>query len=93
MITLFVRKQKVKSQESSYLPRFLTVVKNWKFLKGGGYIMNCESSSCSAICVPAEARRFFTKEEKIAMLAEYKKALEKETQGVAERISELAKEE
>ncbi len=34
-------------------------------------------------------RGFFTKQEKIEMLEEYKKSLEKEAQGVAERIKEL----
>ncbi len=36
-------------------------------------------------------RSFLTKEEKIDMLKEYKENLEKEMQGVKERISELEK--
>ncbi len=62
-------------------------------MKGGKYIMECESMSCSAMCVSTEARRFFTREEKVAMLQDYKKTLEREAQGVAERITELSKEE
>ncbi|HOM95335.1 MAG: DUF5320 domain-containing protein [Candidatus Methanofastidiosa archaeon] len=36
-------------------------------------------------------RRFFTKEERIQMLEDYKIWLEKERQGVEERIEELKK--
>ncbi len=36
-------------------------------------------------------RGFLTKEEKIEMLEDYKESLEKEAQGVAERIKELKK--
>ncbi len=36
-------------------------------------------------------RSFLTKEEKIEMLEEYKKYLEKEAKGVGERIRELQK--
>jgi hypothetical protein len=36
-------------------------------------------------------RHFLTKDEKIEMLEEYKKWLEKETKGVEERIKELNK--
>jgi len=36
-----------------------------------------------------ESRSFLTREEKIEMLKEYKENLEKETQGVTERIKEL----
>ena len=36
-----------------------------------------------------KARSFLTKEERIALLKEYKDGLDKETQGVAERIKEL----
>jgi hypothetical protein len=35
------------------------------------------------------ARRFLTKEERISLLKEYKNNLEKETQGVVEKIKEL----
>lgn len=38
------------------------------------------------------ARSFFTKEEKLEMLKEYKESLEKEAKGVAERIKDLQKE-
>ena len=36
-------------------------------------------------------RSFLTKEEKVEMLKEYKEALDKESQGVTERIKELQK--
>jgi len=36
-----------------------------------------------------KARSFLTKEERIALLKEYKNDLEKETEGVVERIKEL----
>jgi hypothetical protein len=36
-----------------------------------------------------KARSFLTKEERIALLKEYKNDLERETQGVSERIKEL----
>lgn len=39
-----------------------------------------------------ETRSFFTKEEKIEILKEYKDSLEKEAKGVAERIKQLQKE-
>ena len=42
-------------------------------------------------CEGNEMRGFFTKEEKIEMLKEYQESLEKEAQGVAERIKELQK--
>ena len=44
----------------------------------------CYGSTC-------EPRNFFTKEEKIDMLKDYKEQLEKEAQGVTERIKELEK--
>ena len=43
--------------------------------------MNC-GNSC-------EPRNFRTKEEKVEMLKDYQQTLEKETQGVKERIKEL----
>ena len=36
-----------------------------------------------------KARSFLTKEERVALLKEYKDELEKETRGVVERIKEL----
>jgi hypothetical protein len=36
-----------------------------------------------------KARSFLTKEERIALLKEYKNDLERETQGVVERIKDL----
>ena len=36
-------------------------------------------------------RGFYTKDEKIGMLKEYKESLEKEAKGVGERIKELEK--
>jgi hypothetical protein len=35
------------------------------------------------------ARRFLTKEERIAMLKEYQDQIDKEKQGISERIKEL----
>lgn len=62
-------------------------------MKGGGK-MECESSCCGSggsceVYVSSDSRRFFTKEEKVKMLQQYKEALEKEAKGVAERIEEL----
>ena len=37
------------------------------------------------------ARRFFTKEEKVEVLKEYKDYLENEAKGVSERIKQLQK--
>ncbi len=54
--------------------------------------MECQSYQCYSGSCSSEGRRFFTKEEKIEMLNEYKEALEKETQGVSEKISLLEKE-
>lgn len=36
-------------------------------------------------------RSFLTKEEKIEMLKEYKESLEKEIEGISERIKEIGK--
>ncbi len=52
--------------------------------------MNC--GSCCTVDV-SETRRFFTKGERIQMLQEYKQTLDKESQGVSERIKELESEE
>ncbi len=54
--------------------------------KGHGN-MGCECGCCC--CNPG--RRFYTKAEKIQMLEDYKTWLEKEKQGVEERIEELKK--
>ena len=51
----------------------------------GGNKMNC--GPCGS-----GNRNFMTKEEKVEMLDEYKESLEKELQGVKERIKELGKE-
>jgi len=54
--------------------------------------MECGNYGCYDGCsISAEPRRFFTNEEKVDMLKEYKKSLEKEAQGVAERIATLEK--
>ncbi|VVB70539.1 Uncharacterised protein [uncultured archaeon] len=45
--------------------------------------MNCESGYCG--------RSFYTKEEKIKFLKDYKSSLESEAKGVGERIKELEK--
>jgi hypothetical protein len=44
-------------------------------------------------CTSEGFRGFLTKEEKIEMLKEYQESLEKEAQGVKERIKDLQKEE
>lgn len=43
-------------------------------------------------CGMQSGRRFFTKEERIEFLKEYKESLEQEATGVGERIKELEKE-
>jgi hypothetical protein len=40
-------------------------------------------------CCGPYLRRFLTKEEKIALLKQYKESLEKELKGIEERIKEL----
>ena len=50
----------------------------------------CISGNCASSC-GSEQRRFLTKEEKIAMLQEYKQELDLESKGVEERITELKK--
>ena len=50
-------------------------------------------SYCTLNSQDFEPRRFLTREEKIEMLSEYKKELELEAKGVAQRISELEKQE
>lgn len=47
---------------------------------------------CGGSCSAGPNRSFLTREEKIGMLEDYKKALENEAKGVAERIKELKKE-
>ena len=47
-------------------------------------------NACGSCCEP---RVFLTKEEKIDMLEEYEESLEKEAQGVTERIKQLKKED
>ena len=49
--------------------------------------MCCEGD----VCMCYSGRNYFTKEEKIEMLKEYKDSLEKEAKGVGERIRELEK--
>lgn len=55
--------------------------------KGGGVDMHgcCDSGYYAG-------RSYLTKDEKIELLEEYKKSLENEAKGVAERIKELKKE-
>lgn len=50
---------------------------------------NCASSGCCGEV--ASFRAYLTREEKIEMLEEYKKSLELEAKGVAERIEQLKK--
>ena len=47
-----------------------------------------EGYSC---CSTSSGRSFLTKEEKVEMLKEYQENLEKELQGVKERVKELSK--
>lgn len=61
-------------------------------MKGGKIRMYCTYGNCSAN-EGYEMRRFLTKEEKIEMLKEYKNYLDKESEGVTERIAELNKED
>ena len=42
-------------------------------------------------CGPCGGRSFLTAEEKVEMLSEYKESLEKELQGVKERIKDMGK--
>ena len=51
-------------------------------------VSEMEYTFCGTGC---GTRSFLTKEEKVEMLKEYKESLEKELQGVAERIKELQK--
>jgi hypothetical protein len=48
---------------------------------------HCGTSNCGIDF--QRARSFLTKEERVALLKEYKDELEKETRGVVERIKEL----
>lgn len=52
--------------------------------------MSYTKSEVRNMCVGA-MRGFLTKEEKVEMLKEYKESLEKEAEGVEERIKELEK--
>ncbi len=52
--------------------------------------MNCYG--CYVGYEKSISRSFLTKEEKIEMLEEYKNSLEKELEGINERIKELGKE-
>lgn len=49
------------------------------------------NGSCCSPQTGYYGRGFLTREEKIEMLEEYKSALEKETQGVKEKIEQLRK--
>jgi len=51
---------------------------------GYGY---CGTGQCGTSY--QRARNFLTKEERVALLKEYKEDLERETKGVTERIKEL----
>jgi len=47
--------------------------------------------NCCGVSVQS-ARNFLTKEERVALLKEYKDDLDKESQGVSEKIKQLEKE-
>ena len=52
----------------------------------------CETDGCCSgqvECGCGNERRFFTKEEKLKMLSDYKEALQKEMLGVEEKMTEL----
>ncbi len=51
--------------------------------------MECGCSYGSSGFSTQKARRFLTREEKVELLKEYRNDLEKEAQGVSERIIEL----
>jgi len=55
------------------------------------HINSCGPGSCGPCGQGSGARSFLTKKEKIEMLKEYKEAIEKESKGISERISELEK--
>jgi hypothetical protein len=48
-------------------------------------------NSCECNGFGSEMRRFLTKEEKVAMLKEYKESLQQEVKAVEERIKDLGK--
>ena len=56
----------------------------YPILNGWRQHMNCE-------CNYSTGRSFLTRQEKIEMLKEYKSYLDKEAQGVAEKIKEMEK--
>ena len=58
-----------------------------RYYKGGDRL----GYSCCGVSVQ-KARSFLTKEERITLLKEYKEDLDKESQGVTEKIKELEKE-
>lgn len=49
---------------------------------------DCMGQGCCGVGIQG-ARNFLTKEERITLLKEYKDDLEKEVQGITERITEL----
>jgi len=49
------------------------------------------NNQCEGGCGTGGIRSFLTKDEKIEILKEYKKNLESEAKGVAERIKDLEK--
>jgi hypothetical protein len=51
--------------------------------------MTYGSCGCSSGIDIRKARSFLTREEKVSMLKEYKDDLEKEVQGITEKIKEL----
>ena len=51
--------------------------------------MGCGCSYGGSGLSTQKARSFLTREEKVELLKEYRKDLEKEAQGVSERIKEL----
>jgi hypothetical protein len=59
-------------------------------LTNGGNVMDKFNYGCGCDCDWSE-RKSLTKEEKLDMLVEYKKSLDAESKGVAERITQLKK--
>jgi len=58
-----------------------------RYYKGGDRL----GYSCCGVSAQ-KARSFLTKEERVTLLKEYKEDLDKESQGVTEKIKELEKE-
>ncbi len=70
-----------------YINTYGDNVSHVRYYKGGV----CLGYNCCGVSVQ-KARSFLTKEERITLLKEYKDDLDKESQGVSEKIKDLEKE-